>query len=459
MTDNTRPDPEAIVAEVRKSTESRVKVAIVDIDGVLRGKYILKDKFLSAVEKGFGFCDVVFGWDCADVCYDNVKLTGWHTGYPDANARLDLQTFRRVPWDDGVPFFLADFEDGRGGDLAACPRRLLKRVLGEIEDAGYQTRAGLEFEWFNFKETPDTLFEKTHTASRLTPLTPGMFGYSVLRAGRSQPYFKALMDELAAFGVPLEGLHTETGPGVFEAAIRYSEGLEAADRAALFKTGVKEIAARFDILPTFMARWNTSLPGSSGHIHHSLWSIDGTLNLFEDASRPDGMSDTFRHFIAGQIKAVPHLLPMLAPTVNSYKRLVEGFWAPTRMTWGIDNRTVALRVIRGGKATRLETRIGGADLNPYLALAALFAAGLYGIREKVELEAKPVEGNGYAVKDAPKLASNLAEAAQIMHGSELARSLLGDSFVDHFCATREWEWRQSQAAVTDWELKRYFEII
>jgi glutamine synthetase len=285
-----------------------------------------------------------------------------------------------------------------------------------------------------------------------------MFGYSLLRAGQNQPFFNAIMDELGAFRVPIEGLHTETGPGVFEAAILYSDALEAADRAILFKTSLKEIGARFGIMPSFMAKWNDKLPGSSGHIHQSLWH-DGK-NAFYDERDPHKMSATFRHFLAGQMHCIPEILPFFAPTINSYKRLVEGAWAPTKVNWGFDNRTVAFRVIPGSsKSTRLETRVPGADVNPYLAVAAALASGLYGIEKKLELPAGPVLGNGYRDESATKLPSNLLEAATRLGESKIAREIFGEAFVEHFVNTRLWEWRQYQTAVSSWELERYFEII
>jgi glutamine synthetase len=447
--------PADVLEALRRAPAQKVKVAVTDVDGVLRGKYLHKDKFLAAAEGGFGFCNVVFGWDAADACYDNAAYTGWHTGYPDALARVDLATVRKVPWDGGVPFFLADFEDGQGQPLAVCPRQLLKKIAGRARSAGFTARCGLEFEWFNFRETPQTLAAKAYGSP--APLTPGMFGYSIVRQAQNREYFAALMDDLLAFGVPLEGLHTETGPGVFEAAILFSEAVEAADRGVLFKTGVKEIGSRFGILPSFMAKWNTQLPGCSGHIHQSLWAND--KNAFHDQTDPLKMSGTFRSYLAGLLLGLPELLPLFAPTINSYKRLVDGYWAPTKVTWGVDNRTVAFRVIPGSaKSTRVEVRVTGSDINPYLAMAASLAAGLYGIENRLELEAPPVEGSAYNVP-AERLPRTLQEATARLGRSALAREILGEAFVDHFVRTREWEWRQFQDAVTDWELKRYFEVI
>ena len=450
--------PAQVLSELRKSDEQKVKVAITDTDGVMRGKYLAKEKFLAAAETGFGFCNVVFGWDSSDVCYDNSTYTGWQSGYPDALAMIDLGTFRRVPWDQNVAFFLADFVDGKGGPLEICPRQTLKRVLKRAEKLGFHASCGMEFEWFNFRETPQTLADKKFVAPE--PLTPGMFGYSLIRMSDNQPFFAAIMDEMRTFNVPIEGLHTETGPGVYEAAILYSGALEAADRAVLFKTSVKEIGKRFGIMPSFMAKWNAQLPGCSGHLHQSLWSPDGKTNLFYDAKDSNRMSSTFKSYLAGQLQYLPEILPFFAPTINSYKRLVDGYWAPTKVSWGIDNRTVAFRVIPGSpKSTRVEVRVPGSDVNPYLSIAAATAAGLYGIEKKLKLQTKPIVGSAYGVESAERLPRNLQEATLRLSESKVARAILGDEFVDHFVRTRLWEWRQFQDSVTSWELQRYFEII
>lgn len=454
---------EQIIREIKESGAGKVKVAITDVDGILRGKYIHTDKFIGALEKGFGFCNVVFGWDAADVVYEDagVKYTGWHTGYPDAQVELDPGTYRKIPWDRNTALFLGHFVDDAGAPLSVCPRQLLRKAIAKADSMGFKAMFGVELEFFNFSETPQSLADKGHRNP--TPITPGMFGYSILRSTYDQPFFAAIMDELAEFQVPLEGLHTETGPGVFEAAIYVADALEAADRAVLFKTAVKEIGYRYNVIPSFMARWNSELPGCSGHVHQSLWDKDGTQNLFHDESAPRKMSKTFRHFLAGVMQCLPEILPMYAPTINSYKRLVEGFWAPTRVTWGVDNRTGALRVIHGAsaKSTRLEGRVSGSDINPYLAVAAYLASGLYGIEKELELQSDPVSGNAYELTDtgAPRLAGNLRDAATIMRDSLLARELFGEEFVHHFTHTRLWEWRQFNQAVTDWEMQRYFELI
>ena len=435
----------------------KVKVAITDIDGVLRGKVISIEKFLSIAEKGFGFCDVVFGWDAGDVAYDNAKITGWHTGYPDTTASVDVQTFRQVPWENGIPFFLADFSNA-ANVKNICPRTLLKKIRKQAEDAGYVPYFSQEFEWFNFIDNRDELYKNDFRNPQ--PMTPGMFGYSVLRASQQGSYFHDLFDSLKKFDVPLEGIHTETGPGVYEAAILYAEILEAADRAVLFKTGAKEIAHHHGLIASFMAKWNENLPGCSGHVHQSLWSADKKTNLFYDKKSKTAMSALMESYIAGQLHCLPHILPMYAPTINSYKRLVEGAWAPTTLTWAVDNRTTALRVLSGSStSTRLETRVVGSDSNPYLAMAGCLASGLYGIKNKLKLKTAATIGNGYADKKNGVLPRNLWEASQTMKESPVAKELFGEQFVAHFTGTREWEWKQFAKVVTDWELKRYFEII
>lgn len=443
-----------IIEYVKNHPSGKVKLAITDIDGILRGKYISTEKFLSVLQHEMGFCEVVFGWDANDASYDNGTFSGWHTGYPDKPVKFDLQTFRKIPWENGVPFFLADFT---GAAAAICPRNVLKKAIEAAATLGFAPYFSQEFEWFNFEETPHSANEKKF--SGLRPLSPGMFGYSILRSTYRNDFFTDLFELLVKFDIPIEGLHTETGPGVLEAAIAYAPILESADRAVLFKTAVKEIAYKHGVLATFMAKWNESLPGCGGHIHQSLWDTAGHTNTFYDPTDPQGMSATFKSYIAGQLYCLPHILPLIAPNINSFKRLVPGLWAPTTLTWAVDNRTVALRALPGGaKSARLETRVAGSDTNAYLAMAACLASGLYGVKHKLPLQAETT-GNGYLDLSHGVLPANLDVATQTMKTSALARDLFGETFVTHYTQTREWECRQHAKAVTDWELKRYFEII
>ena len=426
----------------------------------MRGKYLHIDKFKGAAEPypagGFGFCDVVFGWDSSDQCYDNTSVTGWQHGFPDALARLDLDTARNVPWDNNVPFFIGEFINSDGTPHPLCPRQTLKKVIQRAAKMGVNPMCGMEFEWFNFLENSHSWESKKGVGP--TPLTPGMFGYSLLRMNQNREFFNAIQDEMLQFGVPIEGLHTETGPGVYEAAIAFSDALTQADRAILFKTGTKEIGARFGIMPSFMAKWNAAYPGCSGHIHQSM--SDGKNNLFADAKGRHGMSKMFESYLAGQVAHLMEFAPMFWPTINSYKRLVDGFWAPVKPTWGVDNRTASFRVIAGSpKSTRLETRCPGADVNPYLAMAAVIAAGLDGVEKGMKLTAPAIHGTNGGAENIPRAPRTLIETTRNFQQSKVARDWLGDTFVDHFAATREWEWRQWLDGVTDWELKRYFEII
>ena len=451
-------DVASILNYVASHPSKRVKIAVTDIDGILRGKYISADKFTSIFEKGMGFCDVIFGWDMEDALYDKGKISGWHSGFPDSPTVLDVHTFRKIPWENDLPFFLGEMDPLSSHAAAVCPRQLLKNTRVMAHNMGFTPIFAQEFEWFNFSETPHSANDKQY--KNLRPLTPGMFGYSVLRTSLHQDYFNALFDGLTQFGIPIEGLHTETGPGTYEAAIEYSGILEAADRAVLFKTAVKEIAYRHGIMATFMAKIDENLPGCGGHVHQSLWNNEGGRNLFYSENDTQKLSDLARSYLAGQLYCLPHILPMFAPTINSYKRLVEGAWAPTTLTWGIDNRTVALRVLAGSStATRIETRVIGSDVNPYLAMAACLAAGLYGIKNQLALNQPQTVGNGYNEAGNENIPGTLIEATRKMKDSPVARELFGDTFVDHFTMTREWEWKQHLKAVTDWEYKRYFEII
>lgn len=446
-------------ADARAIVEQRgldyVKVGIFDVDAVLRGKYMGRQKFLSALENGFGFCDVVLGWDSNDQQYDNVTYTGWHTAYPDAPVRILPDTCRPVPSEGDMVMFLGEFMSDAE---AICPRGTLRRVLKRADAMGFKTRAAAEFEFFLFEETPHSVREKNFKGLR--NITPGFFGYSMLRSSVHADFYKDLLNLCKTMDFPLEGLHTETGPGVLEAAINHDEALAAADKAALFKTFTKVLAQQRGWMATFMAKWSPDWPGQSGHLHVSLARKDDK-SAFHDAGKPNGMSDLMRWFVGGQQALMPELLSMVACTVNSYRRLIPGFWAPTHANWGIENRTCSLRVIPGSaKSQRVEYRVAAADINPYIALAAAIGSGLWGIENKIE-PGPPVTGNAYTTEwpDERALPRSLMEAAARLRQSKAARTLFGDAFVDHYAASREWEEREFRKAITDWELARYFEII
>ncbi|HYO58246.1 glutamine synthetase family protein [Archangium sp.] len=433
-----------------------VKIGGVDVDGVWRGKYVSLEKFFSACKSGLGFCDVVFGWDIRDELLDNTRVTGWHTGYPDGQARVDTSTGRIIPWEPDTAAFLLDFVNPDGSPFEPSPRQLLRKIGARAREMGLLPKFGAEYEFFIFKETPQSLKDKGY--ERLTPLTPGMFGYSWLRTSLNAPLVHAIMEGCSDFGVELEGFHTETGPGVFEGAIRYDDLEKAADKAVLFKTVVKEICSRHGLTACFMAKVNEKLPGCSGHIHQSLWSLKSHENIFHDPESRDGMSTTMRHYIGGLMALMPEFTALYWPTVNSYKRSVENTWAPVKATWGRENRTTAVRVIGDSpKSMRIEYRQTAADMNAYIGMAASLAAGLWGIENEVE-PPEPVAGNGYSA-EAPPLPRSLKEAVMLLEGSKRARQILGEEFVDHYVRTRDWEARQYERAVTNWELERYMELI
>ncbi|MBW2405627.1 MAG: glutamine synthetase [Deltaproteobacteria bacterium] len=391
----------------------KVKLGGFDVDGVLRGKHVSLEKFWSALEKGFGFCDVIFGWDVADRLYDNAKVTGWATGYPDALARIDASTFRVLPDAPDTAHFIVDFYTQDEEPHPACPRNLLKTVINRASEAGFSAKFSAEFEFWVFRETPESLHEKDFR--KLDPLSPGMFGYSWLRAGQHQALVDDILDTCGAYDIEIEGLHPETGPGVWEAALRYDDVLAAADKGALFKTTLKQICARHDLSVTFMAKWNADMPGSSGHIHQSLWDAGGQINLFAAAGA----------------------------------------------SWGIENRTCGSRVILGQSdhATRIELRQTAADINPYIVMAACLGSGLYGIANRIDPPAMTVGDATSGGDPALPLPLTLEAAVEKLRGSKAARQALGEEFVDHFIRSRDWECREYRKAVTDWELRRYFEAV
>lgn len=446
---NINPSWSDFIAKLKSGDIQKIKIGICDIDGIVRGKMLHRAKALKILESdgSLGFCNVVFGWDCQDKLYDNATYTGWHTGYPDTPIQIDPSTLRFTPWDNNTPFLLAELQT----EDSVCPRKLLQKISKRADHMGYIPYFGQEFEWFNFYQTPQGLADEKYNAPK--PISPGMFGYSLLRSQLNKEYFNQIFDDLEKFNIPLEGFHTETGPGVYEAAITYSPIMLAADRACLFKMAVKEIGLVHGIMPTFMAKWNKDLPGCSGHIHQSLWDKEHHNNLFQTPLK--------EFYLAGLLKGLNEFLPFFAPTINSYKRLVRGTWAPTGVNWGYDNRTVAIRdLTKGtGKAARYELRVPGCDVNSYIAMAASLALGLEGIKNEWKLNQAPIVGNGYIDNSCEQMSGSLEQAIEKLQDSKMANDLLGEKFVQHFIQTRKWEVEQYKGAITNWEFERYFENI
>lgn len=447
--------PEQALELVKSRNCKHVKIAITDFNGILRGKYISLAKFESALKNGMGFCDVVLGIDTDDQLINNLKTTGWHTGYPDAPIKIDPSSCREIPFEENTLLFLCEFDEDTA---AVCPRQLLKRVIQRANDMGFFPYCAFEYEFTVFNETMESVREKYYR--NLKPITPDNFGYSIMRNTFLSEFYHDLLSLGEQMDFPIEGFHTEIGPGVLEAALVADSAVNAADKANLFKTMTKVYAEREGLMANFMAKWNSEMQGQSGHFHISLLDKNGN-NVFYDEKTDANMSQTMRQFVAGQQALMPEWLVLAAPTINSFARLVPGFWAPTSALWGIDNRTTALRAITGSKkAQRVEYRIGAADTNPYLLAASAIASGLYGIEHDLTL-GKPTKGNAYAAKVDKKhaLPTTLEAAANRFSASTIAHDYFGETFVHDFSITRLWEVREYQKAITDWQMQRYFEII
>jgi len=434
---------------------THIKVGFFDLDGVMAGKLMAVNKFLSSLDSSFAFCGVVFGWDIADKLYDGVKMAGWDTGYTDAEIEILPFTCRELPLENNTILVQGQVV----GELEAlCPRQILDSVLEQADEMGYSTYSGFEYEFLAVDESHETLRTKNFNSPK--PLGNGGFGYSILRTSVNNDFYEGLLELCNDMELPIEGLHEETGPGQLEVALEVMETSRAADNAALFKTFSKVLAQRQNRMVSFMAKWHPDYSGQGGHIHVSLKNKDGS-SAFYDETKPDKISNDMRWFIGGLQRYASDFMAFHAPTVNSYRRLVPGCWAPTSAFWGVDNRTTAIRAIVGNpKSQRIEYRVPGADANPYLSVAAIFAAGLQGIKDKTE-PTNVQTGNAYKAVVPPELTlpRTLWDAAQTLRQSTVAEQWLGKDFCEHFAIMKEWEEKEFQMHVTNWELNRYFEAI
>lgn len=455
-------DPRQVktIQDARRIVEERqlthVKVGIFNIDGIMLCKYISRKKFFSALENHLAFCEVILVSDPKDGIYDNAEYTGKDTGYPDAYVTIIPSSCRDIPFEENQLLFMAEFTKGTE-DL--CSRAVLRRVLDKAAAMGYEAFAALEYEFFVFDETPDSIRAKGYRD--LKPMTPDYYAYSMIRTTVHADFYHQIMKMSEDMDFPIECLHAEAGPGFLEAAIAYDKAVNAGDKAALFKTFMKILAQRNNKMATFMAKLSFNLSGQGGHMHLSLRHSGGGKSAFYDPGQTYNMSRIQRHFLAGQQLLMPELLAMCCPTVNSFSRLTSEFFVPKDATWGVENRTTALRLIPGNdKSQRIEYRLSSADANPYLALAAAIGSGLYGIENQLEPEPE-IKGNAYTQTYSPKLIlpRTLWDAAQNLRHSTAANALFGPPFVNYFVASREWEELQFRKHVTDWEMDRYFEII
>ncbi|AMA59865.1 glutamine synthetase family protein [Bradyrhizobium sp. CCGE-LA001] len=439
---------------VARAHESRKSlIGVCDFDGILRGKHVLSDD-ASTEDRIIKFSEAVLAWDCTDRVIPASFGQELPSVFGDADLRVLPATARLVPTFHDRYLCLAEFA---GAHETICPRGVLRKVLRRAADQGYSCSVGFEFEFTLFNESAETIHRKPY--DQWVPLTRGPFGYSVARTLASNELFEAILAFCENTRLPLSGLHFETGPGVIEASLRHCDALEAADRAVFFKSMVKSWAQTRGLMATFMAKVSENGPGQSGHIHISM-SSNGQ-NVFYDDKACRNISGTMNQFVGGQLKYMNDFCVLAAPNVNSYKRLLPGYWAPTCPSWGVDNRSCAVRVILGNKsAHRLEYRLSGADVNPYLALACAIGSGMLGIEENAGL-ATPTVGDASDERHSPfeRLPQNLAEATIRFAQSSKAIDVFGDRFVEAFSRSRRWEWEAVQNRVSDCERERYFEAI
>ena len=448
------------VEDARRIVEERnadhVNVAVTDMHGLLRGKYMHKDKFLSSLEGGFGLPPLIFALDHTDAILEVPGLADASSGFPDGVARILPETCREIPWEPATRnlFFLAEMA---GEDEAICPRAIYRRVEARARDMGFRPLHALEPEFTLFNETATSAYDKGY---RDLQISSPHKAYEVLfRQQVRSEFHNDLMDTFKVLDVPLYGVHEEMGPGFMEASLVHDEGVAAGDKAVIFKNFAKTVAQRRGLLLTFMARWTNQADGQSGHIHISLHGKDGEP-VFHDQAGERNTSTTMRHFLGGMQKLMPELLLLLAPNINSFKRFVPGIFAPIAATWGWENRTCALRVIPGSpQSQRIECRTPGADANPYLSLACLLGAGLHGVEHEIE-PSPPSFGNVYGQEIARehRFPGSFREGIDRFADSRVARELFGERFVEVFAASRDSQEREFRTFVTDAELLRFFEF-
>jgi len=448
------------LAELKKEAAAgavdTVIVAFADMAGQLIGKRFHVDFFLEGAHEETHACCYLLANDIDMEPVPGYKAASWSQGYGDFTLKPDMATMRRIPWLPGTALVLADVVDHHSHeDIAHSPRGLLKKQLARLDAMGMKAFFASELEFYLFDES----YEAIHAKGHREPKTAGYYieDYHVFQTTKEEPVMRAIRNGLNGAGIPVENSKGEWGPGQEEINVRYAEALTMADRHVLIKNGCKEIAFLQGKAVTFMAKWRFDLAGSSSHVHASLWDKAGKKPLFADPKGEHGMSELMRHYLAGQLKYAADIAFFLAPNINSYKRFQNGTFAPTRAIWSIDNRTAGFRLCGAHtKAIRVECRIGGADLNPYLAFAALLAAGLRGVEEKLALQA-PFVGDAYHGEGLTEIPKTLRAATDALRGSAMLREAYGDDVIDHYVHAAEWEQFEYDRRITDWELKRGFE--
>ena len=448
---------EDLKREIAEGTIDTVVAAMVDMQGRLIGKRFHAQFFADSGHEETHGCNYLLGVDIEMEPVPGYKATSWEKGYGDFVLKPDMATLRRVPWLPGTALVICDVLDHHTHeDVPHSPRAMLKKQLKRLEAMKLKAYVASELEFFLFDDSYETIHEKGHRNLK----TAGNYiqDYHILQTTKEEGVMRAIRNGLNGAGIPVENSKGEWGPGQEEINVRYAEGLEMADRHAIIKNGCKEIAYGLGRAVTFMAKWDYGMAGSSCHVHQSLWSADGASPLFFDKAGEHGMSETMKCYLAGQLEHAGEITYFLAPYINSYKRFMAGTFAPTRAIWSFDNRTAGYRICGADtRSIRLECRVGGADLNPYLAFAALLAAGLDGIEKKMALE-PAFSGDAYdPAKRLREIPKTLRDARALLDGSQFLRAVMGNDVIDHYVHTADWEQFEFDRRFTDLELQRGFE--
>jgi len=442
-------------AAVHSGEIDTVLACIVDMQGRLQGKRFHAVNFVESGHVESHCCNYLLATDLEMETVQGYAATSWKKGYGDYVMKPDLSTIRRIPWLPGTAMVTCDVLDHHTHKpVPHSPRAILKAQIARAEAMGFTPMMATELEFFLFDKSYDQLSDEGY--ANLQTLGRYNTDYSIMGTSKEEPLMRAMRNGLYGAGIPVEASKGEAEAGQEEINVRYSDALDTADMHAITKTGCKEIAHQHGRALTFMAKYATDRAGSSSHIHQSLWTKDGKP-AFLDPGAEHGMSATMRHYMAGLLAHSSELTYFLAPYVNSYKRFCVGLFAPTKAVWSLDNRTAGYRVCgEGTKGIRVECRIGGSDLNPYLAMAAQLAAGLDGIERKLELE-KPASGDVYQAGRVREVPKTLRDAAKLMSKSSMLRAAMGDTVIDHYTRAALWEIEEQDRVVTDWEVKRGLE--
>ncbi len=432
-----------------------VIMAQVDMQGRLMGKRFHVSHFLDSAHAETHSCNYLLTVDMEMEPVEGYKSASWAQGYGDYTMKPDMATLRRIPWQESAALVLCDTQDHHGGDISMAPRSVLKRQIARLKEAGMSAMMGSELEFYLFEESYAEAHDRGYRD--LTPVSPYNEDYHIFQTAKEEAVMRAIRNGLFGAGIPIECTKGEAWAGQEEINIRYADALTAADNHTIAKAATKEIAYAQGYAATFMAKYDYVAAGSSSHVHQSLWDAAGRKPLFLAEKAEHGMSETMRHYMAGLLTHAAEITVFMAPNINSYKRFQAGTFAPTKAVWSRDNRTAGFRMVgEGTKGVRIENRIGGSDLNPYLAFAAQIAAGLAGIEEKLELEPE-FRGDAYAAKRVRGIPKTLREATALLKKSKMLRAAMGDDVVDHYVHAAEWEQTEYDRRVTDWEIARGFE--